>query len=68
LFKFSDDKQVSDHEVIDYGYDFESQIQRTLMGFPLLLESAVELDDGLLEAGSLLQQLVDTPGGLFQLH
>jgi hypothetical protein len=68
LFKFCDDNQVSDYEVIDYGYDFESRIQRTLMGFPLLLESALELDDGLLEAGSLLHQLVDTPGGLFQLH
>jgi hypothetical protein len=68
LFKFCDDKQVSDHEVIDYGYDFESRIQRTLMGFPLLLESALELDDSLFEVGSLLHQLVDTPGGLFQLH
>jgi hypothetical protein len=38
------------------------------MGFPLLLESALELDDILLEAGSLLHQLVDTPGGLFQLR
>jgi hypothetical protein len=38
------------------------------MGFPLFLESALELDDILLEAGSLLQQLIDTPGGLFQLR
>jgi hypothetical protein len=30
--------------------------------------SALELDDILLEAGSLLQQLVDTRGGLFQLR
>jgi hypothetical protein len=38
------------------------------MGFPLLPESALELRDGLLEAGSLLRQLVDTLGGFFQLH
>jgi hypothetical protein len=38
------------------------------MSFSLLLESALELGDGLLEAGSLLHQLVDTLGGLFQLH
>jgi hypothetical protein len=36
--------------------------------FPLLLESALELDDGLLEAGPLLRQLVDTLGELLQLH
>jgi hypothetical protein len=38
------------------------------MGFPLLLESALELGDGLLEAGPLLRQLVDTLGELLQLH
>jgi hypothetical protein len=38
------------------------------MSFPLLLESALELGDGLLEAGPLLHQLVDTLGGLFQFH
>jgi hypothetical protein len=68
FFKFCDDKQVSDHGVIDCGYNFENQIQRTLMVFPLLLESALELGDGLLEADPLLHQLVDTPGGLLQLH
>jgi hypothetical protein len=38
------------------------------MGIPLFLESALELDDIPLEAGSLLQQLVNTPGGFFQFR
>jgi hypothetical protein len=45
-----------------------NRIPRTLMGFSLLLESALELGDGLLEAGSFLHQLIDTLGGFFQPH
>jgi hypothetical protein len=44
------------------------RIEHTLMGFPLFLETALELDNVLLEAGSLLQQLIDPPCGLFQFR